>query len=241
MGVPFAGGPGKQGQPATRASPQKEGTAILWTTAGHPPRRPIPPPRTPRPPPYATGPLVGDGAAVDEHLPTPDTPWLLALLGAGEAGGAQGAGAAEPFGPLQFAGRFGEVEFGALLDAGQCLVGWNQLQDLHGRVAPSLVVSRGARALGGNRKAVGLAHGLRGFLEPTWKSAPGSMASQMPPLVARPRRPYHLCHSCRQRTWARRSAWQDDAVRRSAGPASGAQRYRSRRTYAAPAGSDTRQ
>src|SRR6266511_6128262 len=80
-----------------------------------------------------TGPLVGDGAAVDEHLPTPDTPWLLALLGAGEAGGAQGAGAAEPFGPLQFAGRFGEVEFGALLDAGQCLVGWNQLQDLHGR------------------------------------------------------------------------------------------------------------
>src|SRR6266496_3761319 len=142
-GFPSLGGTGKQRQPATPASPQKEGAAILWTT-----------PETRRPPEplcgrlwgsrvdvggssdrspadliheagasaglgllivdadgegvlagTTPGPLEGDWAAVDEHLPTPDTPGLLALLGAGKAGGAQGAGAAEPLGPLQLAGR----------------------------------------------------------------------------------------------------------------------------------------
>src|SRR4029450_9917937 len=52
-------------------------------------------------------PLVGHGAAFDEHLAAPDSPWLPALDGAGEAGGAQWAWTTEGVGLLQLTGGLG--------------------------------------------------------------------------------------------------------------------------------------
>jgi hypothetical protein len=49
-------------------------------------------------------PLVGHGAALDEHLSAPDSPWLPALLGTGETGCAEWAWTTEELGLLQLTG-----------------------------------------------------------------------------------------------------------------------------------------
>jgi hypothetical protein len=103
-----------------------DGKRMDWVLTGSPP-----------------GSLEWDRVAVDEDLSTPDAPWLVALDRAGEARGPERARPAQPLRPLQLAGRLGEVQLGALLYAGQGPVRRNQLQDLHVRVAPSMVVARG--------------------------------------------------------------------------------------------------
>jgi hypothetical protein len=70
----------------------------------------------------ATGALAGDDHSLQEQLSSPHPPRLAALDGAGEALGADRAGAAERLGELDVARRLGEEELRVLSVARQLLL-----------------------------------------------------------------------------------------------------------------------
>src|SRR3954451_22814407 len=74
----------------------------------------------------ATRPLASDHGALNEQLPAPDAPWLLALEGAGEALDARGAEPAERLRELDVLGPLGEPELRVVVAAR------NGLADLFG-------------------------------------------------------------------------------------------------------------